>query len=38
MPRISGPEIRWSKTDFLAMNRTSRRDSLRPYPQKMKSR
>ena len=38
MPRISGPEMRWSKTCFLAMNRTSRRDGLAPRPQKMKSR
>ena len=38
MPRISGPDTRWSNTDFLAMNRTSRRDGRAPNPQKMKSR
>jgi len=38
IPRISGPLILWSKTDFLAMNRTSRFAGWAPRPQKMKSR
>ena len=35
--RISGPEIRWSKSSRLAMKRTSRRDGRAAKPPKMKS-
>ena len=37
MPRMSGPEILWSKTSFFAMNRMTRRCLIAGKPAYVKS-